>query len=184
MVKVLVSYASEHGGTAQIAQTIATVLRQFDLEVSLKRIDDLTNVEGFDAYIIGSAIYVGEWLPEAQEFLKCHQTTLAQMPLWLFSSGPTGQGEAAALLDGALVPPSLESLVESLHPRDIRVFHGKIDLRRLPPKEREIIKAAAVPRGDYRDWEAIKQWATEISRALTVHEISKAPPSSLMTVEN
>ena len=117
---------------------------------------------------------VGDWLPEAQTFLEQHQLNLSQKPVWLFSSGPTGTEDALKLLDGALVPPKLEKLVAAINPREIRVFHGKIDLRRLPPQERELIKGANVPRGDYRDWDAIKRWATEISRALTVHAITKA----------
>jgi menaquinone-dependent protoporphyrinogen oxidase len=173
MTKVLVTYASEHGGTAQIAQTIAKVLRQFDLEVTAKRMDAIDSLADYEAIVLGSAIYVGDWLPEAQKFLEKHQARLAELPLWLFSSGPTGAGDPVSLLDGALVPPSLEKLIDTIKPREIRVFHGKIDLRRLPPKEREFIKVANVPRGDYRDWEAIKRWATEISRALTVHSLTK-----------
>jgi menaquinone-dependent protoporphyrinogen oxidase len=173
MTKVLVTYASEHGGTAQIAQTIAKVLRQFDLDVTAKRMDSIETIADYEAVVLGSAIYVGDWLPEAQKFLEKHHVVLSEKPLWLFSSGPTGTGDALSLLDGALVPPALEELVASIHPREICVFHGKIDLRRLAPQERELIKAANVPRGDYRDWEAIKRWATEISRALTIQAITK-----------
>jgi menaquinone-dependent protoporphyrinogen oxidase len=175
MTKVLVSYASEHGGTAQIAQTIAKVLRQFKLEVTAKRIEGLDFIGDYDAVVLGSAIYMGDWLPEAANFLKKHQVTLSEKPLWLFSSGPTGTGDALKLLNGALVPPNLETLIASLQARDIRIFHGKIDLRRLPPQAREMIKAANIPRGDYRDWEAIKTWATEIAHALTIHAITQQP---------
>jgi menaquinone-dependent protoporphyrinogen oxidase len=174
MTKVLVTYASEHGGTAQIAQAIAKVLRQFDLEVTAKRMNEIESLADYGAVVLGSAIYVGDWLPEAHKFLEKHQVTLSEKPLWLFSSGPTGTGDALSLLDGALVPLSLEELVGFIHPREIRVFHGKIDLRRLPPNEREMIKAANVPRGDYRNWEAIKRWATEISQALSIHAITKS----------
>jgi menaquinone-dependent protoporphyrinogen oxidase len=184
MVKVLVTYASEHGGTAQIAQTISHVLRQFEIEVSSKRIEDVTGIADYDAVIFGSAIYLGEWLPEAQRFLKHYQRALAEVPLWIFSSGPTGEGDPHKLLDGALVPAEMQELVKQIKPREIQVFHGKIDLRRLPPNQREIIKAAAVPRGDYRDWAAIKQWANDISQALTNHSIIKAPQSALMNPEN
>lgn len=172
MTKVLVTYASEHGGTAQIAQTIAKVLRQFNLEVTSRRMEEIDNLGVYEAIVLGSAVYLGDWLPEAQKFLNKYQKQLAQVPLWLFSSGPTGSDDPVKLLNGELVPPALADLVESIHPREIRVFHGKIDLRRLPPKDREIIKAAGVPRGDYRDWASIKLWATEISRALTIHALS------------
>jgi menaquinone-dependent protoporphyrinogen oxidase len=175
MTKVLVTYASEHGGTAQIAQTIAKVLRQFNLEVTAKRMEGLDFIGDYDAIVLGSAIYLGDWLPEAGNFLEKQHAILREKPLWLFSSGPTGEGDALKLLNGAIVPPNLENLIASLHARDICVFHGKIDLRRLPPQAREMIKAANIPRGDFRDWEAIKRWASEIAHALTTHAITKQP---------
>jgi menaquinone-dependent protoporphyrinogen oxidase len=175
MTKVLVSYASEHGSTAQIAQTIAKVLRDFHLDVSAKRIESVHELDDYDAIVLGSAIYQGDWLPQAEQFLESHQSALRQKALWLFSSGPTGIGDALNLVNGVLIPPRLEALVASLQAREICVFHGKIDLRRLPPEDRAVIKAAELPRGDFRDWEAIKAWAKAIAQALTIHAITKQP---------
>lgn len=166
MSKVLVAYASEHGATAQIAQTIAKVLRQFNLDVTAKRVETIESLRDYHAIVLGSAIYVGDWLPEAEAFLETYQNELAVLPIWIFSSGPTGTEDPLKLLNGELVPPSVSERINSLHPREIRVFHGKIDLRRLQPDERDLIKAADMPRGDYRDWDAIKLWATNISKVL------------------
>jgi menaquinone-dependent protoporphyrinogen oxidase len=172
MKKVLVTYASEHGSTAQIAQTIAKVLRQFDLDVTAKRMEAIENISGYEAIVLGTAIYMGDWLPEAKNFLEIYQGKLAQLPIWIFSSGPTGSDDPVKLLHGELVPAELQSIIEAIEPREIHVFHGKIDLRRLSPAARDLIKAAAVPRGDYRDWTAIKLWASEINRALTTRAIT------------
>ena len=161
MKSVLVTYASEHGATAQIAQTIAKVLRQFNLEVTAKRVEAIQDISTYNAIVVGSAIYLGDWLPQARAFLENYQNELGSVPIWIFSSGPTGTEKPIEC-----VPNSLEALVASLHPREIRVFHGKIDLRRLQPDERELIKAADMPRGDFRDWDAIRLWATNISKVL------------------
>jgi menaquinone-dependent protoporphyrinogen oxidase len=175
MTKVLVTYASEHGSTAQIAQSIAKVLRDLHLDVSAKRIEAVHELGDYDAIVLGSAIYQGDWLPQAEQFLETHQSTLRQKALWLFSSGPTGTGDALSLVNGVLIPPRLEGLVASLQAREICVFHGKIDLRRLPPEARAVIKAAALPRGDFRDWEAIKAWSKAIAQALTIHALTIQP---------
>lgn len=175
MKTVLVTYASQHGSTAQIAQRIAKVMRQFELNVSAKRMESLDSIAGYDAYVVGTAIYLGNWMDETKLFLEEYRDTLAQKPLWIFCSGPTGEGEAHTLLNSHPVPPALEKTVFSLHPIEIRVFHGRIDLRRLPPNQREIVKAANMPRGDYRDWAAIQKWAMEISQSLSVHAISLIP---------
>lgn len=180
MPKVLVTYASEHGATAEIAQTIARVMRQFDLDVTSRRIESIDNdVTNYDAVILGSAVYLGDWLEEAQVFLKRHQEKLSQIHVWLFSSGPTGDGDAVELMDGIIIPDSMSELVDNIRPREIKAFHGKIDLRRLPKNERAIIKAAGVPRGDYRDWDDIKHWAMEVSRALTVQSLMTQPVTAL-----
>lgn len=184
MTKILVTYASEHGATAEIAQTIARVMRQFDLDVTSRRIESVqTDIDMYEAVILGSAIYLGEWLEEASAFLRRYQKDLAQMPVWIFASGPTGDGDALELLEGNAVPESVQELVESIQPREVKVFHGKIDLRRLPKNEQLIIKAAAVPRGDYRNWDEIKQWAMEVSRALTVQALAVAPEKAISKID-
>jgi menaquinone-dependent protoporphyrinogen oxidase len=184
MSKVLVTYASEHGATAEIAQTIARVMRQFDLDVTSRRIEAINDgIATYDAVILGSAVYLGDWLEEAQGFLKRYKRHLTNIPVWLFSSGPTGEGDVLELVNHIIVPEPIRELVDFIEPREVKVFHGKIDLRRLPKNERLMIKAAGVPRGDYRDWEAIKQWAMDVSRALTVQSLSIQPKPAIIKTD-
>ncbi len=167
MPNIFVTYASEHGSTAGIARTIAAVLRENMLDVELKRMeeapDDLCE---FDAVILGSAVYIGEWLPKAVDFLLKHHEKLAQCPTWVFSSGPTGEETHDELVDGQILPTDLQPLIDKLNPRDITVFSGKIDLRRLTQKERAMVKQKGIAKGDYRDWPAIRAWAQEIANVL------------------
>jgi menaquinone-dependent protoporphyrinogen oxidase len=182
MTKVLVTFASSHGATAEIAQVIGTVLRDNQLVVDVKRIEDVKMTMLYDAVVLGSAIYVGEWLPMAKDFLIEHANELQKQYLWLFSSGPTGEGNVSELLGGALLPETLESIVAIIQPRDVVVFGGKIDLRRLRKSERVIIKAAAVPKGDFRNWHAIKFWAQQIADALKTVALDTPQPKALVAV--
>ena len=179
MVKMLVTYASEHGATAEIAQTIARTLRRRGLEVIARRVEEVHDLNGFDAVVFGSAVYLGQWTPKGVEFLTQYASKLETLPLWLFSSGPTGKGDPVTLLNGAIIPDELLPLIQQIRPSDVVVFHGKIDLRRLPDKERTIIKATGVPRGDFRDWDAIKEWALEIADSITALLPTETPNTEL-----
>ena len=88
MTKVLVVYASRHGGTRGIAERIGEVLRTEGLEADVAPADQVAGVCGADAVVVGSGVYMGSWLKEGIDFIKRNEATLAELPLWLFSSGP------------------------------------------------------------------------------------------------
>jgi len=184
MSKVLVTFASSHGSTVDIAQTIAKVLRENCFIVDVKRIEAVKRLEEYDAVVLGSAIYIGEWLDTATTFLVKNAKTLNQQHVWLFSSGPTGEGNPVALLNGAVVPENLEEVIKEINPRDVVVFGGKIDLRRLRKNERLIVKAAKVPKGDFRNWHAIKFWAQQIADALKTVAIDAPSEVSLLPISD
>lgn len=184
MPTIFVTYASEHGSTAGIARTIATVLRENSLEVELKRMEEAPeNLCDFDAVILGSAVYIGEWLPKAVDFLLRHHETLANCPTWVFSSGPTGEETADELADGDILPADLRPLIDKLKPRDVVVFSGKIDLRRLTQHERELVKEKGIAKGDYRDWQTIRAWAQEVANTLKTNAATSLQSQPTTTIE-
>lgn len=183
MVNILVTYASKHGATAEIAQTIARVMKTFEFEVTARRVGYIESVSEYDVLILGSALYLGDWIPEATDFLYQHQEELKNKRVWLFASGPTGEGDPLDLLDGDFISDELAPLIEIIAPREIKLFKGKIDLRRLPPEERRIVKAAKVARGDYRDWNAIGAWAEEIGRKLSMKTIDRQSEQQVIRLE-
>jgi menaquinone-dependent protoporphyrinogen oxidase len=89
-MKVLVAYASRHGATRGIAERIAGILETEGLDVTLESVEGVDVTDGFDAFVIGSAAYMGHWLKEAATFVRRHEATLAGHPVWFFSSGPVG----------------------------------------------------------------------------------------------
>jgi Flavodoxin domain len=84
---VLVTAGSKHGGTREIAEEIARVLDEHGVTTGLLDIDDVTDLSGYEAYVVGSGIYLGNWLKNARRFLDTHAAELAQRPTWLFASG-------------------------------------------------------------------------------------------------
>jgi menaquinone-dependent protoporphyrinogen oxidase len=187
MSKVLVVYGSRHGGTRGIAERIGEVLRAGELEAVVTAAEDAgrDDVRTADAFVVGSGVYMGNWLSEALDFLRRNQEQIAARPTWLFSSGPlpgsSKEEPDADPLTNALGPidgpgsggrKKLEEISARVHPREHRVFLGAFDpddppramserLVRMMPAAKSIL-----PPGDFRDWDAIEAWAREIAAAL------------------
>ncbi len=167
--KVLVTYASKYGSTREIAEKAGEVLRQEGLEVDVLPVGPIKDLARYQAVVLGSAIYIGKWRKEAVEFLRTYEKGGDDQPIWLFCSGPSGQGNPVELLEGNFLPEELKPVIARIQPRDIAVFHGNIDPGRITFLEKWAIKnLVKKPFGDYRDWSAIASWATGIARTLIV----------------
>lgn len=162
-MKVLVTVASKHGSTREIAGVLAEELRNSAIEADLKDVSDVTSVEGYDAMILGSAIYAGNWLPEARQFAEQHRAELSSLPVWLFSCGPLGGEEDPKPHDD---PDKLVASMAGVEWREHKVFVGKLDHAELSLGETLLVKVVGAPSGDFRDWEEIRGWAQDIQMEL------------------
>jgi menaquinone-dependent protoporphyrinogen oxidase len=173
-MSILVLYASKHGATQGIAERIAVTLTASGQRVEVRSVHDAGALDGFDAFVVGSAVYMGHWLKSAAGFVADHRELLAAHPVWLFSSGPLGTEPTDAEgkdLREASEPKETAELLAAVHPRQHRGFFGALDpatltlpekaLRRLPAAR------AIMPAGDFRDWAEIEQWAKDIAEELT-----------------
>ena len=164
--KVLVAYASKYGATAEIAEKIGEVLRQEGLDADVVPANRVSKPEQYQAIVIGSAVYMGGWQKDAVKLLKNNEKLLAERPVWIFSSGPAGEGDPVQLLQGWRLPKGQQPIIDRIQPRDIAVFHGKLDLNKCSGFEKLVIKGVKSPVGDFRDWDAISAWAADIAKAL------------------
>lgn len=158
---VLVSAASKHGATREIAETIAEALREAGLTVDRLDPEHVESVEPYDAVILGSGIYAGRWLEPARDVTDRCYAQLKTRPVWLFSSGPIGEPLAPTE-----EPPDGARLLRELDAREHRVFAGRLNSSDLGWVERTITGMLKAPNGDFRDWPAIRAWASEIAAAL------------------
>lgn len=160
-MKVLVTVATRHGATAEVAAAIAKVLRLHGMDTTELPASEVTDVDVYDAVVLGSAVYAGRWLASATSLVARLQPQLADRPMWLFSSGPVGdQLKPAEAADVA-------GLVASTRAIEHRVFAGKLDKSGLGLLERAMVRAVRAPEGDYRDWDEVSWWAAEIADTLT-----------------
>jgi menaquinone-dependent protoporphyrinogen oxidase len=164
--KVLVAYGSRYGGTAEIAEEIGKVLKQEDFEVDVRSADHVGNPARYDAFVVGSGVYAGMWRKEAVNFVNDNVKILADKPVWIFSSGPTGEGDVKDLMSGWEYPGKIRRSVESIKPRDITAFHGVVNPDKLTFFHKLVLKMVKAPSGDFRNWNAITDWAKGITAEL------------------
>ena len=165
-MKVLVAAESRHGATEEIASRIADRLREHGIDVDVSALADVDALGRYDACVLGSGIYLGNWLKDARRFIEAHAEELAQRPTWLFASGSIVGDPPVADDPSALRAGLAEKLVETTHAREHKLFGGKLDNAGLGLLEKVAVRGAHAKEGDYRDWQMIDAWAATIAQSL------------------
>lgn len=115
--QVLVVYATKYGATAEIADKIGQVLRDEGLRAEVLPVDQVSDLGSSRAVVLGSAVYAGQWRKEAAAFLEDNEQALAERPVWLFSSGPTGGGDPVQLMKDWRFPEALQPIANEVAER-------------------------------------------------------------------
>jgi len=160
-IRILVTAASKHGATAEIAGVIAEHLTAAGHDVDLREPDSVHDLDNIDAVVLGSAVYIGHWLKPARELVTRVGSELASRPVWMFSSGPVGDP-----LKPSENSVDVAAVVAATGAREHRVFAGHVNEDQLGFSERAMVRTFRAAVGDFRDWEAIKGWAREIDAQL------------------
>ena len=132
--------------------------------------EQVKGVDGYEAVVVGSAVYAGHWLKPARELVERLGNELASRPVWLFSSGPVGDPPKPEE-----DPVDVADLLAATGAREHRIFAGKLVRKQLSFPERAIVSALRVPEGDFRDWTEIHQWAASIADAMGAGFPPQAP---------
>ncbi len=167
--RILITYASQGGSTAGIAEAIGQALSTNGTIVDVHPIKEINDLRSYRAVVIGSAVHSGKWMPDAIAFIERNQATLRRMPTaifqvcmmlatsneqykrmapnWLAPLRAQIQPAAEASFAGALWPNKYSKLSEKL---GLHIFLAAIHLKA----------------GDYRNWDAIRSWAENLRPAL------------------
>jgi menaquinone-dependent protoporphyrinogen oxidase len=136
-MRLLVTAASRHGSTAEIATELAKALRGALPGIGVDvvpptRVGDLAD---YDAVVLGSAVYFGRWLSEARCLVTSHAQELRSRPVWLFSSGPVGDPSLPAT-----EPADAAELAAAIGAREHVVFPGALHRELLGTRERLAVR--------------------------------------------
>jgi len=162
--KLLVVYATKSGTTSEVAQAIGKSLCDKGAAVDVRPVKSVTSLDGYRAVIVGSAIRMGNWLPEALEFVKKNQPLLSQMPTAFFTVHLLHQDDSEESRQTRLAYTAPARNIVT--PRVEAFFAGKLEYAKLSIFEKLISNAMKAQEQDLRDWNKIRMWAEGVYPAL------------------
>lgn len=168
--RILITYASRAGSTAEIAEAIGRTLTEGGAQVDVIPMRDVKDLSPYQAVVAGSAIRGSKWLPEAVQFIQTHRSNLSQKRFAMFTVCITmamknAQNYRSGVMDWvAPVRAMVKPLSEGL-------FAGMLDFSKLPFNWDTLMLRLTValgifPRGDHRDWNAVRAWAENLKPVL------------------
>jgi menaquinone-dependent protoporphyrinogen oxidase len=162
MSRVLVAYASKHGSTAEIAAAVTERIEAAGHDVDCTTAAEVGDLSGYEAVVLGSAVYAKRWMRPARRLLASRAGELGERALWLFSSGPCGKDPDPSWAE----PKSVRAAAERLGARDHAIFGGRLPLEPGNFIEKAMVRDTPPEQRDLRDWDEIGAWADSIGTAL------------------
>jgi menaquinone-dependent protoporphyrinogen oxidase len=163
--RILVTYASKAGSTSEVAATIGKTLATNGTAVDVLPLEDVANIQDYQAVVIGSAIRAGKWISSATEFIKTHQSYLSRTPTAYFTCCMTLHEDTEENRRKAL--DFMAPVCDVVPPVEMAAFAGKMDYSKISFFERLIItKVFSIPEGDFRNWDKIQTWAKKLQPVL------------------
>ncbi len=159
-MRVLVVYGSRMGGTQGLAEWVGRELEANGLEAKVVPASAVKTLHGFDAVILGGALYSLRWHKDARSFVRRHRKALATVPVWFFSSGPLD--DSATMQE---IPPVrfVKKAMERIGARGHATFGGRM------PADAKGFPAGSMARdnaGDWRDEDHVRDWTKRVAEEL------------------
>ncbi len=169
--KILVTYASRAGSTAEVAEAIGKILIDKGVQVDVISMNNVKDLSSYQAVVAGSAIHKSRWLPEAVEFIKVHQAELSQKTFAIFTVCIT-LGMLNGFADRSSVKKWVAPIRALVKPAAEGYFAGRLDFSNLPFNMdtlllRIMVALGFLPSGDHRNWSAIHIWARSLKSVLS-----------------
>jgi menaquinone-dependent protoporphyrinogen IX oxidase len=190
MDKILVTYASMAGSTAEVAQVVSEEIARHNLQVDVLPISQVGDISTYRAVVIGAPMIMG-WHRQALRFLRKHRHELQHIPFSVFimamsltQTGESGASGGQVFVDEKLPKPPQKSgslsfreryarlsnylrpVLKACHPHQpasIGVFGGRLEYGRLKVwAVLFVMLIIQAPAGDRRNWDAIRAWASNL----------------------
>ncbi len=161
--RVLVAFATSKGSTAEIAEAIASEIRSAGRQAEAVDLRDSPIPSEYDHVILGGPIYYGK-IKEVKAFVDKHGTALENLIAGAFAVGMAFAGDNEE--QAAAGRKALDESLAPLKPANLAYFAGKIDPGKLSLIEKAAIKMVKSPVGDFRDWDAVRDWARKVAESL------------------
>jgi menaquinone-dependent protoporphyrinogen oxidase len=169
--KVLVTYATCTGWTIGVAEAIGKTLSAGGAQVEVLPMQQVKDLSAYGAVVAGSGIHNKQWLPEAMQFIRAHQTELSRKSFAAFLVCMT-----LAMRNGEAYRPFVVEFMAPVRrlvkPVSEGCFAGGLDIRKVSsPADRLKFRLSVLfgvwKEGDHRDWDAIQAWAESLRPQIT-----------------
>ena len=180
-MQTLIVYGTRYGATAGTSEEIAKVLRQEGLAVKVVNAKEEKNIDisPYELVVVGTGVQMGRWTGEIEDFLKTHETELAQKKMALFVSTmktvAEREGNQKDLANAREWDIDKKLPKYSFKPVSVGFFGGVIDYNKLNflfkktfGSLRKRLEAAGFKETapgvfELRDWDEIRKWAKELA---------------------
>ena len=162
--KVLVTYATKYGATAEIAGQVARTLTDAGLDTDLIPAMEVGKVDDYDAIIIGSPVYMGKILVEAREFCKQYKPYLEGKWIAFFVDGISLCKKDEKSRESMV--SAIDDMLQYIVIEEKAAFGGKLDFSLLSEADMQIASMVKAPEGDFSNPEEIRTWAMEIAQKI------------------
>ncbi len=159
-MKVLVAVGSKYGASREVGRRIAEEIEAHGFDVDFEDACDVQGIQYYEAVILGSAVYGGLWRRDASALVKQHRDELRAKDVWLFSVGMETVVKPGQPLDEA------DGFARDVDAHDHARFPGAINYEKLNVGEKALIKTLNPPLGDFRDFTAVRDWASDVAAKL------------------
>ena len=134
-------------------------------QVDVLPVQEVKDLSPYQAVVVGSAIQAAQWLPEAMQFVRDHQSELARKPFATFLVCMTLAMKKGDYRDQ--VADWLASVRALVRPVSEGLFAGVLNVRQVRSlgdrlKFRLSVMMDVWSEGDHRDWNAIRSWAESL----------------------
>jgi menaquinone-dependent protoporphyrinogen oxidase len=164
--RILVAYASRKGSTAGIAQAIGKELTLDGYTVDVSEMKSVTSLAGYNAVVLGAPVYTGKVTGDVAAFVSTNKDELSRVPVAGFVTGIAPvfpkTGDVKGFTD------QLVTALSPVRPVAVTMFAGTLDAGKMNLVERSLTMLMKVPRGDFRDWDAIAAWAKTLAGKMGV----------------
>ncbi len=182
-LKALIVYATRYGATKGTADEIARILREENVDVKVvnAKEEKVKDISEYGLVVVGSGMALGNWVGEAEDFLKKFHKDLENKKLALFISSlkpvEEKEGKTAQVARTQKIGLDDKILKYQLKPIMIGYFGGVLDYNKMSFLTRKAMEVGyksqlqkngfkEIESGvyDLRDWDEIRSWARELAQ--------------------
>lgn len=193
MKKILVTYATLSGTTAEVAQAVGEEIAKSGMQVDILPVASVKDLDSYDGVVLGAPMIAG-WHRSALSFVSKHRKSWTHVPLAFFATAMSLTRTTTNSLDGVPLcidnalpkPPQkpdrltfreryaraenyarpMLNAARPAKPVSIALFGGRLEYGRLPWWA--VVFAMFIiqaPAGDKHNWPFIRSWAAGIPQA-------------------